>query len=67
MINDQNSAQKPNFVFFIIKTAFAVSISLTLVCHSFHADIYPKPCKFHPWHNMEDKDYEKGCILTIGC
>ena len=38
MINDQNLAQKPNYIFFIIKAAFAFSVSSTLVYQTLKAN-----------------------------
>ena len=44
----------------IREAASAVGVSPTLVYHIFHDDLYLKPYKFHLWHKLEDKDYEKG-------
>ena len=43
----------------IRKAASAVGVSPTLVYHIFHDDLHLKPYKFHLWHKLEDKDYEK--------
>jgi AraC-like DNA-binding protein len=43
----------------IRKAACALQISPTLVYHIFHDDLHLKPYKFHLWHKLEDKDYEK--------
>jgi len=44
----------------IRKAASAVGVSSTLVYHNFHDDLHLKSYKFHLWHKLEDKDYEKG-------
>ena len=43
----------------IRKAASAVGVSPTLVYHIFTDDLHLKPYKFHLWHKLEDKDYEK--------
>ena len=43
----------------IRKAASAVGVSPTLVYHILHDDLHLKPYKFHLWHKLEDKDYEK--------
>ena len=40
----------------IRKAASAVDV---FVYHIFHDDMHLKPYKFHLWHKLEDKDYEK--------
>ena len=43
----------------IRKAASAVGVSPTLVYHIFTDDLHLKLYKFHLWHKLEDKDYEK--------
>jgi hypothetical protein len=43
----------------IRKAAFALDVSPTLVYNIFHDDLHLKPYKFHIWHKLEAKDYEK--------
>lgn len=43
----------------IRKAACAVGVSPTLVYNIFHDDLNLKPYKFHIWHKLEAKDYEK--------
>ena len=43
----------------IRKAASAVGVSPTLVYYIFHDDRHLKPYKFHLWHKLEDKEYEK--------
>ena len=43
----------------IRKAASAVGVSPTLVYQIFHDDLHLKPYKFHLWHKLEVKDYEK--------
>ena len=43
----------------IRKAAVAIDVSPTLVYHVFHDDLHLKPYKFHLWHKLETKDYEK--------
>ena len=43
----------------IRKAASAVGVSPTLVYHIFTDDLHLKPYKFHLWHKLGDKDYEK--------
>lgn len=50
-------AEFPNLS--IRKAASAVGVSPTLVYHIFHDDLHLKPYKFHIWHKLEDKDYQK--------
>ena len=47
-LNGQNSALNTKYVFSIIKSASAASVSPTLMYHNFHDEIHLKPCKFHP-------------------
>ena len=58
----QKSALKPGLGFPLMsirKAASAVSVSPTLLYYIFHDYMHLKPYKFHLWHNMNDKDYEK--------
>ena len=43
----------------IRKASFALGISSTLVYHILHDDLHLKSYKFHQWHKLEDRDYEK--------
>lgn len=45
--------------FSIRKAASAIGVSPTLVYHILHDDLHLKPYKFHQWHKLEDKDYQK--------
>ena len=50
----------------IRKAASVVGVSPTLVYYIFHDDMHLKSYKFHLWHKLEVKDYEKGWISPIG-
>ena len=50
-------AEFPNLS--IRKAASSIGVSPTLVYNILHDDLHLKPYKFHEWHKLEPKDYEK--------
>ena len=48
------------------KATSAVGVSPTLVYYIFHDEMHLKSYKFHLWHKLEYKDYEKSWISPIG-
>ena len=60
MVKNQPENLVSDFSQFLIrKVASGVCISPTLVYYIFHDDMHLKPYKFHLWHKLEVKEYEK--------